>query len=380
MARRKKRKGGGRKGRRKHKRSHKRRARRTKRRGGKRKGRRGRRKARKGGGRKRKGGRRKARRGKKRRRKGTRRHRRSSRRRSTRRRSRRRKSRRRRSRRTSVRRRRRVIAGAMRAYSPYGPTGTIRMNPRRRRRRRKGGGRRRGRRGRLARRYSKRYRRNPGIPGGGAVQMVIGLAKRALPVLAGWMGARIVISKIAPRIPLIDRLGTLQAPVMAAALPVAYHYLSKKVSILNKYKSEVMLGMGINFVQTLISTFAPASVKAALGMGGMYDAMQMGEYVGLSDYLMTGQAPIDDDIALSDYITVGAEEELGSDGLQQELGLEQELGDIGGVSQSSMMAPVPTRGFLGPIPTRSFTRQVPGAGVGFDNAGTLYTGIFGGGL
>lgn len=209
--------------------------------------------------------------------------------------------------------------------------------------------------------------------------MVIGLAKRALPVLAGWIGVRFVINKVAPRLPLIDRIpASLQGPLLAAAAPLAYHYASKKVSVLNKYKSEVMLGMGINLVQSLISSFAPASVKSMLGMGGMYDSL--GEYVGLSDYLTTGATPIDDDIALSDYITVGAEEELGSDGLQQELGLEQELGDIGGVGQGSMLAPVQARGFIAPIPSRSFTKQIPGAGVGFDNPATLYTGIFGGGL
>lgn len=208
--------------------------------------------------------------------------------------------------------------------------------------------------------------------------MVIGLAKRALPVVGGFVLARAVISKIGPRIPMIDRLGAFRDVLLAAAMPIGFAWASKKVSFLNKYKGEFMLGMGINLVQTVISQFAPASVKGLLGMSGMYDSM--GEYVGLSDYLMTGTTPIDDDIALSDYVTVGVEEELGSDGLQQELGLEQELGGIGGVSQNSLLAPVPTRGFLGPIPSRSFTKAIPAAGVGYDNAGTLYTGIFGGGL
>jgi hypothetical protein len=67
------------------------------------------------------------------------------------------------------------------------------------------------------------------------------------------------------------------------------------------------------------------------------------------------------------------------------MGLEEELGQDGGlvgagVSQSSMLAPIPARQFVGPVPARSFTRSVPHAGAGYDNPNVLYTGIFGGGF
>lgn len=249
----------------------------------------------------------------------------------------------------------------------------------RRRRRRNGR-----RRGRLARRYRRNYRRNPGMPGGGAVKMLIGLVKRVVPVMAGMIGGRLVIAKIAPHIPLLDKIpAQVRGPVLSAAMPLGYVFLAKKVAILRKYQTEALIGLGVNFLGSLIESFAPAEVKSWLGLGdGIYDRA-LGEYVELADYLQTDGTPIDDDIALSDYVSVGAlEQELGAlgDGLQQELGLEQELGNIGGVSQGAMLAPVPARRFTAPIPTRSFTSPVPDAGAGFDNPAGLYTGVFGGGF
>ena len=132
--------------------------------------------------------------------------------------------------------------------------------------------------------------------------------------------------------------------------------------------------MGVNLLSEIIGAFAPASVKAMIGMS---------DYVELGDFIQTGATPIDDDIALSDYLTTGQlEQELGAmgDGLQQELGLEQELGIDEGVSTSAMLAPVGARSFVQPVPSRSFTSAVPGISAGFDNPNGLYNGIFGGGF
>jgi len=45
-----------------------------------------------------------------------------------------------------------------------------------------------------------------------------------------------------------------------------------------------------------------------------------------------------------------------------------------------MTAPVGGKRFLGPVPSRSFTKPVAHAGEGYDDADTLYQGIFGRGF
>lgn len=204
--------------------------------------------------------------------------------------------------------------------------------------------------------------------------MITGIVKRAFPVFAGWLGTKFLIKTVVPKLPLVDKLGIFAGPVVSALAIPGYALAAKRVAILRKHQPEVMIGMGINLLEQLITSFAPSSVKSLIGMS---------DYVELGDYIQTGAAPIDDDIALSDYLTTGqVEQELGQlgDGLQQELGLEQELGIDEGVSTSQMLAPVSARSFVAPVPSRSFTQAVPRFGAGFDNAGSLYTGVFGGGF
>lgn len=222
--------------------------------------------------------------------------------------------------------------------------------------------------------------------------MVKDVLKAAAPVMVGFLGSRMIINKVAPRLPLIDRLPvSIQRPTVAILTAAGVHVLASKVSAIGKYRGGIMTGVGLSVLESLISAFAPASVKAMIGLSGdgIYD-QALADYVTVGDYMTVGADPIDDDIALSDYLTVGqVEEELGAlgDGLEQELGmgLEEELGAVRGgldegVSQSAMLAPVPARQFVGPVPARSFTKQVPHAGGGFDNPNVLYTGIFGGGF
>ncbi len=209
--------------------------------------------------------------------------------------------------------------------------------------------------------------------------MLIDLAKQAAPVLLGLYGARLLVNKIGPMIPGLSGLGTAQKPVLAVAAVLGMNFATKKVAALAKYRTALMLGTTLAALDTLFTAFAPASVKGLLGMGGM------GDYVQMGDYLSVGATPIDDDIAMSDYIAVGAdgvEQELGM-GAEQELGaVEEELGNdlLGGVGQGSMLSPVPSRQFLSPVPARSFTSQIPAAGGSYDNAGQLYQGVFRGGF
>jgi hypothetical protein len=250
-------------------------------------------------------------------------------------------------------------------------------NPSRRRRRR--------RRGSTARRYRRngarrRYHRNPL---GGTFGALLDIVKTAAPAVGSLLVSRIASGFLAPKVPMIDKLGPAAKPVVSAAVLFGMTYVSK-MGPLAKYRRELLIGSGINLLLDVASAFLPANVKSMLQLGdnGIYDRA-LSDYVQVGDYLTTGATPIDDNITLSDYITTGAvEEELGQlgDGLEQELGLEEELGIDEGVSQSAFLAPVQQRSFLSPVPARSFTQQVPRAGAGLDNPGLLYTGIFGGGF
>jgi hypothetical protein len=322
-------------------------------RGGKRRRRRGRKRARGGRRRKRRGGKRRRRRGRKRARGGRR--------------------RKRRKRKGGGRRRKRRSSGATTVVMRRGPHGTLIMNPRRRRRRKS---RRRGRR-RASRRYGRKFRRNVGAG------MLLDLAKRAAPVLIGLYGARLLVSKLGPRIPGVSRLGALQSPLLAVGAVIAVNFATKKIGRLAKYRSELLLGTGLNMVDALISAFAPASVKAAIGVGDVYDR-------ALGEYLHAGAgAPAEDPsmamgeyVQMGEYVAVGdVEEELGA--VEEELGMvEEELGlddTMQGVARGSMLRPVERQAMLAPVPTRSYTRGVDRATAAWEDPRDFYQGIFAGG-
>lgn len=199
--------------------------------------------------------------------------------------------------------------------------------------------------------------------------MILDLAKKAVPVLAGLYGTRLIAAKLGPMIPGVSSLGALTQPVLAVGTMIGVNFLSRKVAFLSKHKNELLIGSALSLLDSAFQAFAPASVK---GMVGMSDYVQMG------DYLAVGGVPINDSITLSDYLAVGGDgvsEELG---LEEELGVEEELGNdlLGGMSSSALMKRVPTQAFMTPVPARSFTKQVPSAGSQFDNPNQLYTGIF----
>lgn len=206
------------------------------------------------------------------------------------------------------------------------------------------------------------------------------LAKRAIPVLLGLYGTRLAVSKIGPMIPGVSALGTFQGPALAIGAVLGVNFATKKIGALAKHRNELLLGSALAALDSVFSAFAPASVKAMLGMGDVYDR-GLSDYVAVGDYVSMGATPIDDDIAMSDYIAVGSDgvmEELGM-GVEEELGVEEDLGNdaIGGMpGGASLLKQVPGRQFLQPIPARSFTKQIPAAGQQYDNPGQLYNGIF----
>lgn len=197
--------------------------------------------------------------------------------------------------------------------------------------------------------------------------------KQALPIVLAIAGTKLASGKLAPRIPGLSSLGGFGGVAVAGGMILLAHFATKKVRFLGKYRTPIMIGTGIVAVQELAAAVLPASIKGMLGMG---DAISD----GLSDYVA-----VQDYVAVDDYIAVdGYEQELGA--MEQELGFTAELGDagwsgqgnLGGMRQSSMLAPVPGRKFLAPVPARSFTEEVPGVSAAYDDPNDVYDGIFAG--
>lgn len=296
-----------------------------------------------------------------------------------------------------------------RTYGKRGRRGTnLRRKARKRITRRKGRGTRSLRRARRTIKYQRQYgssaarafmrrykmRTNPG-------KAVIDSIKRAVPVVASIYGTRWLSQQAIPRIPGLDRLGGHVKPVGALLMLVGGAFLTKRVKFLSRWRNDILLGMGINVIDTALSTYMPASVKAQMGMLGddenIYDRA-LGEYVqlgnadGMGEYVQLGNYVSE----MGEYVQLGAEEELG---MEEELGIEEELGLAGveygpasqiGTGIGSNWGPVdrpggltrrvPRRAFAAPVPSRSFVKQVPEAGPGFDKLSRLYTGVFAGGF
>jgi len=233
-----------------------------------------------------------------------------------------------------------------------------------------------------ARAYQRRYhmRSNPGMSD------VMAMVKQIVPIAIGLYGGRAASSKLATaNIPGLNSIDAKYRGVaMSGVVLVGAHFLTKFIKPLQKWRGGVLIGAGINVLdQTLMAFMPDGDAKKLMGLGDIYDRA-LNDYVNVSDYLQVGATPIDDDITLRDYVSVGAlQEELG---VEEELGLEEELGGaldrayLGGVSQGSLMKRVPTQPLLAPVPDRSFTKDVRHAGPGYDNSDVLYGGIFGGGF
>lgn len=246
--------------------------------------------------------------------------------------------------------------------------GALKPNPRRRRRR--------SHRRRRSRRSHRRYRSHRGYlrnPGG----FLIDLAKKAAPVLIGLYGARLLVSKIGPMLPMVGSLGTFQGPALAIGAVLLTNFATKKVAFLAKHREPLLIGVGLAALDSLVSAFAPASVKSLIGVG------DMGDYLAVGDYVQLGAVPLNDQMTMSDYVAVGAvEEELG---LDEELGVDEELGGMaqggigGGPGYGGLTRPIPPKAFLSPVPARSFTQAIQPASTSFDSD-QIYAGVFRGGF
>lgn len=219
----------------------------------------------------------------------------------------------------------------------------------------------------------------------------------------------------------------IRGPAMAGVLFGAGHFATKKTS-LRKVRTGVLVGLGLNLIDTLLSALAPPSLKSMFGLAGADEDIYgpaLADYVAMDDYVaLEGAPPIENHLTLSDYIAVGdtdldpdmegLESELGN--IEQDLGaIEDDMGDeayedlggadayqdlgdadayqelgggfmdfanrkIGGVNRRMMRAPIRRKRARAPVPRRRFTRPIPRVSHAFDEPAQLYTGIFSGGF
>lgn len=204
--------------------------------------------------------------------------------------------------------------------------------------------------------------------------------KVAIPIAMSMYGTKVVSRKLVPMIPGVSYLGKHAAPIGAGLMLIGASFVTKKVTVLRKHRQNILVGVGLNLLDVVLSAYVPDEIKAGLGFGvkakpgkasaseqsAMGEYVQMGEYIDVSGY----------ESEMGEYIDIGAEEELG---VYEELG-EENIGTGIGTQNAAMLRAVPSQAMVAPIPTRSFVKQVSGVGAGYDSMANLYTGSFAGGL
>lgn len=142
------------------------------------------------------------------------------------------------------------------------------------------------RRGGLSGAFVRKYKMktNPG----GIMQAV----KTALPIAGSFYVSKLICNKLSDIPALAGVLGKLPGgagkPVLAAVILAGTHYGTKK-GMLAKHRTGLMLGTALALIDTIISTFAPADVKAMIGVGDAYGYGSMGEYVASGEYVSQGE-------------------------------------------------------------------------------------------
>lgn len=134
-------------------------------------------------------------------------------------------------------------------------------------------------------RYIRRHRMysNPSFKG------MLDVVKQALPVAGAFYAGRLLANKVTS-IPavggLVGKLGTHAGPAIALATLAAGGFATAKVAPLRKYTGAIMTGLGLNFVFTLIDTYAPQNVKTFIGVGDdqLYDEALADYQADLGDY------------------------------------------------------------------------------------------------
>lgn len=141
------------------------------------------------------------------------------------------------------------------------------------------------RRGGLSGAFVRKYKMktNPG----GLVQAV----KTALPIAGSFYVSKLICNKLSSIPAVADVLGKLPGgvgkPVLAGLILAGTHYGTKR-GMLAKHRTGLMLGTALSLIDTIISTFAPADVKAMIGVGD-YGYGSLGEYVSTGEYVSSGE-------------------------------------------------------------------------------------------
>lgn len=148
-----------------------------------------------------------------------------------------------------------------------------------------------------------RMRSNPARLGG-TLKGVVGILKQAAPVAAGFYLSRIAVGAVETKMPavvdtVLNKLGSHKKPVVSILVALGVNFLGGKVRAISKYRSGLVLGAGLNAVDTLVRSYMPASIAGLIGAGDYYDQLEGYQY-DTGDYVET-----------SDYVETGAEEELG---------------------------------------------------------------------
>lgn len=189
-----------------------------------------------------------------------------------------------------------------------------------------------------------KMRTNPGR----LIAVLKSAVSTALPVAAGYVGTRLLITKVGGMIPGVGSLGSHAAPVLSAVGLFAAHFATGKVAALGKHRTGIMLGASLNLVQSLWDTYVPSSIKGMLGMGDVYEQALAADFQeDMADYVETG-----DYVEVGDYVEMGAEEDL-----------------------AGMVGPVGKAKMLGPVPHKASVAQVPDWTPDWSQDG-LYQGVF----
>ena len=144
------------------------------------------------------------------------------------------------------------------------------------------------RRGGLSGAYVRKYKMktNPG----GIMQAV----KTALPIAGAFYVSKVVSNKLGDLPAVSGVMSKLQVgsynlgkPVLSGLLLAGTHYGTRK-GALAKHRTGLMLGTALAFLDSIVSTFAPADVKSMMGVGD-YGYGSMGEYVSTGEYVASGE-------------------------------------------------------------------------------------------
>lgn len=141
------------------------------------------------------------------------------------------------------------------------------------------------RRGGLSGAFVRKYKMktNPG----GIMQAV----KTALPIAGSYYVSKLVSNKLGDLPAVGNVLSKLQVgqynlgkPVLSGLILAGAHYGTRKGGMA-KHRTGLMLGTALAFIDSIISTFAPADVKAMMGVG---EYVSVGEYVPTGEYVASG--------------------------------------------------------------------------------------------